>query len=184
MLDTCGQSRRPDAGRPCRPSRTLLAKSGQVWGSGGTGRGHPATEAIFFAMKCTLSTIYHMMLWLSFTVRWNSGILAGAAGKSLLKISLNSLHNVRNRCCRSLSPDIWISDKTSAVNGYEIVFGDWSSDVCSSDLLLHRQLTFCHWFIHQVIKIYNTDYVRNVRNLKIFLAMSCLQHQLKYLNFI
>ena len=33
-------------------------------------------------------------------------------------------------------------------------------------------------------KIYNTDYVRYVRNLKIFLAVSCLQHQLKYLNFI
>ena len=53
----------------------------------------------------------------SFTVRWNSGILAGAVGNSFLKISLNSLHNVRNRCCRSLSPDIWISDKTSVVDG-------------------------------------------------------------------
>ena len=53
----------------------------------------------------------------SFTVKWNSGILAGAAGNSLLKISFNSLHNVRNRCCRSLSPDIWISDKTSVVDG-------------------------------------------------------------------
>ena len=53
----------------------------------------------------------------SFTVSWNSGILAGAAGNSLLKISLNSLHNVRNRCRRSLSPDIWISDKTSVVDG-------------------------------------------------------------------
>ena len=30
-----------------RPSRTLLAKSGTGRGSGGTGRGHPATEAIF-----------------------------------------------------------------------------------------------------------------------------------------
>ena len=53
----------------------------------------------------------------SFTVRWNSGILAGAAGNSLLKISLNSLHSVCNRCCRSLLPDIWISDKTYVVDG-------------------------------------------------------------------
>ena len=33
-------------------------------------------------------------------------------------------------------------------------------------------------------KIYNTDSVRYVMNLKMFLAMSCLQHSLKYLNFI
>ena len=43
------EGRRPDAsaGRPCRPGRTLLAKSGAGSGSGGTGRGHPATEANF-----------------------------------------------------------------------------------------------------------------------------------------
>ena len=37
---------------------------------------------------------------------------------------------------------------------------------------------------NEVAEIYNTDYVRYVMNLKIFSAMSCLQHPLKYLNFI
>ena len=32
-------------------------------------------------------------------------------------MSLNSFKNVRNLCCRSLSPYIWISDKTSVVDG-------------------------------------------------------------------
>ena len=52
------EGRRPDAlaSRPCRPRRTLLAKSGHTL----AGKGPPSNRSDFFAMRYTLSTIYHM----------------------------------------------------------------------------------------------------------------------------
>ena len=51
-------------------------------------------------------------------------------------------------------------------------FKPWLPSLSTTDAL-----SLIH--IYKVIKIYNTDYVRYVKNLEIFLAMSCLQHQLK-----
>ena len=74
---------------PCLNKVPIVVKSAAYF-LGFCARGGALLRAIFH-----LSSICHP-----------SGILAGAAGNSLLKISLNSLDNVRNRCRRSLSPDI------------------------------------------------------------------------------
>ena len=39
------------------------------------------------------------------TIRLNGGILVGSLGRSLLKISENSVQSVRNRDCRSSLPE-------------------------------------------------------------------------------
>ena len=44
----------------------------------------------------------------------NSGILAGAAGNSLLTISLYLRHTLRILCCKSLSPDIFSNELPAA----------------------------------------------------------------------
>ena len=49
------------------------------------------------------------------TTKLKGSILAGSAGSSLLKISLNSVHNVRIFSYRLLSPFMFKRDNTSTV---------------------------------------------------------------------
>ena len=51
----------------------------------------------------------------SLTIRLNGGISAGSLGRSLLKISENSLQSVRNRDCRSSSPEKCMRDRISVL---------------------------------------------------------------------
>ena len=98
----------------------------------------------------------------SFIVRWNSGILAGAEGNSLLKIPLKSLHSVRNLCSRFLFPDIWISDKTSVVD-VEGNYGlNWSvvSWSISSSSGADRPRTFWAFTVSEASKLHMTGPVR------------------------
>ena len=58
------EGRRPDASasRPCRPGRPDWAKRSPVReGVWGDGKGPSSKRSEFFAMRCTFSTIYHMM---------------------------------------------------------------------------------------------------------------------------
>ena len=49
----------------------------------------------------------------SSTIRLNGGISVGSLGKSLLNISANSVQSVRNRDCRSSSPERCVRERMS-----------------------------------------------------------------------
>ena len=49
------------------------------------------------------------------TIRLNGGILAGSLGRSLLKVSENSVQSVRNRDCRSSSLEKCMRDLISVL---------------------------------------------------------------------
>ena len=49
----------------------------------------------------------------SSTIRLNGGISAGSLGRSLLNISANSVQSVRNRDCRSSSPERCMRERMS-----------------------------------------------------------------------
>ena len=53
------------------------------------------------------------------TIRLNGGILAGSLGRSLLKISENSVQSVRKRDCRFSSPEKCMRDRISLLEGRE-----------------------------------------------------------------